>query len=893
MNLRDLFLRVRALAAPRRVERELHDELAFHIERETERQIAAGLSPTDARARALARFGSVPLAADQCRDARGTSFVDDLVRDVLYAFRTFGRTPLAALTIVATVALGLGLIAVVFGVYNTFFLRVDAVRNPGELFAVERLTDSATDASMPFTRPEYEAMRRDTGVFTDAVGMLIPGDTRIDGRRVTSALVTGNFFQVLGVQAAHGRTLTPEDDERFAGRPVMVLSHMGWNKVFGGDLTVIGRDVPINSRPYKIVGIMPEGFRGLLIGPPDYWAPLALAGQFRDTYAGREDEIAIDVVGRLKPGVSPEAATAVLTAWDSGRTDLKTVPKRPVDIRLTPRQGTLSASVRGQLMIFSPIFFAFGLILMIGCTNVANLLLARGVSRQREIGIRLSLGASRQRIIRQLLTESLLLALAAAACGLALSRLFLTGTLYAATSMVPSELWQADITRWAPAADWRVVVFLVAGAIVSTVFFGLAPALQATRLELVRTMRGELTRDARPGRARHALIAVQVGASTLLLICAAIFLRGAFAAATVDPGVRTSDTVMVAVTNEPRRAALLQAVTVHPSVTTVASSSQQTRVVAETFVSAESPADRPAEVPSRLAVDHMAVSPEYFDVLGVDVVSGRGFTPAERSAEAGVVVVSETIARRLWPNRNAVGQSLRLHAPQSASPGVLSRPSRTFTVVGIVRDVGGGLRLPDLFTFRGVYLPTGPENPGTSLTLRVRGDPEQARQDLLERLTRVDPGLGAINTMRSFAALQTNLLRIAFWVTVVLGGLALALTLSGLFSVLAYVVEQQAKEIGVRMALGATTRNVAGRVLSQALRPVGVGLVAGGGLAAGLAIVLMTTSAASEIGSIVHVYDPVAYAASLVLIVTSCVVAASIPALRAASVDPIGTLRQD
>jgi putative ABC transport system permease protein len=207
--------------------------------------------------------------------------------------------------------------------------------------------------------------------------------------------------------------------------------------------------------------------------------------------------------------------------------------------------------------------------------------------------------------------------------------------------------------------------------------------------------------------------------------------------------------------------------------------------------------------------------------------------------------------------------------------------------------VGGGLRLPDLFTFRGVYLPTGPENPGTSLTLRVRGDPEQARQDLLERLTRVDPGLGAINTMRSFAALQTNLLRIAFWVTVVLGGLALALTLSGLFSVLAYVVEQQAKEIGVRMALGATTRNVAGRVLSQALRPVGVGLVAGGGLAAGLAIVLMTTSAASEIGSIVHVYDPVAYAASLVLIVTSCVVAASIPALRAASVDPIGTLRQD
>ncbi len=273
-------------------------------------------------------------------------------------------------------------------------------------------------------------------------------------------------------------------------------------------------------------------------------------------------------------------------------------------------------------MIFSPIFFAFGLILMIGCANVANLLLARGVSRQREIGIRLSLGASRRRIIRQLLTESLLLALAAAACGLAVSRLFLEGALYTVTTTVPPEILEVDLSRYAPAAaDWRVLVFLVAGAIVSTVFFGLVPALQATRLELVRTMRGEVTRDARPGRARHALIAVQVGASALLLICAAIFLRGAFAAATVDPGVRTSDTVMVTIANEPRRAALLQAVTAHPSVAAVAASSQPTLAVADTSVSAEATADRPAEMSSRLPVDQMAVSPEYFDVLDIDVVS--------------------------------------------------------------------------------------------------------------------------------------------------------------------------------------------------------------------------------------------------------------------------------
>src|SRR6185295_12147811 len=304
-------------------------------------------------------------------------------------------------------------------------------------------------------------------------------------------------------------------------------------------------------------------------------------------------------------------------------------------------------------------------------------------------------------------------------------------------------------------ADWRVLVFLVAGAILSTVFFGLVPALHATRLELVRTMRGELTRDARPGRARQILIAAQVGASALLLISAAIFLRGAFAAATVDPGVRTIDTVTVAIPNEPRRAALLQAVRAHPLVAAVAASSPPTEAVAD----------------SRL-VDQMAVSPEYFEVLGIDVVRGRRFTTAERSVEAGVVVVSDTAARRLWPNRNPVGQVVRLGA--SPSDSTLA-PTHTLTVIGVVRDLGGGLQFPDLFAFRGVYLPARPEDLGTSLTLRVRGELEQARQVLLKSLTSVDPGLGAINTMQSIAGMQTSILRIAFWVTVVLGGLALVL----------------------------------------------------------------------------------------------------------------------
>ncbi len=879
MIMRDLFLRVRALVARNRIERELDEELAFHIERETRKQIAAGLSPVDARARALARFGPVPLAADQCRDARGVGFVDDLVRDVLYAFRMFRRAPLAAFTIVATVALGLGLVAVVFTIYNFLMLRVDAVRSPEELFAVKlsRPAGPGTDDdAVSFTPPDYEAMRRETGVFTDVVATLDGGSPTIDGRLGRPFHVTGNYFQVLGVQAAFGRPLLPEDDERNEGRPAIVLSHAGWQKLFAGDRGVIGRRVTIGGAPYEIVGVMPEDFRGLAVNPPDYWLPLALAGQFHDAAAVREQG-GIEIIGRLKPGLSSEAAAAALSAWASGRAELQTPARRPIQAWLLPRQGTLSGE--GSGIVFAPLFFAFGLILMIGCANVANLLLARGVSRQREIGTRLSLGASRRRIIRQLLTESLILSLAAAACGVVVTQVFLDGVLHAVITTLPPEIARlvSLLNVSVPTADWRVVVFLMAGAMVSTVFFGLAPALQATRLDLVRTMRGEGTRDARPGRARHALIAVQVGASALLLICSAIFLRGAVAAATKDPGVRTSDTVMVNIDNESKRGAVLQSLTADPLVAAIAASSRSTRGVVETSRSS-----------SRTSVDRMAVSSEYFNVLGLEFVSGRGFGQAERRAEAGVAVVSEAIARQLWPNGDGIGQVVRLEAPPPASPDIASEPSRSLTVVGIVRDPAPG----SVMAFRGVYVPTAPETSGTFLMLRVRGNPDQARVALIERLPGLDPAFGVM-TLRSINGMQAYLLQIGFGVTVVLGGLALVLTVSGLFSVLSYVVEQQAKEIGVRMALGAATKHVAQLVLFQSLRPVGIGLAAGGGLAVAVAIVLLSTSLAAEIGDSVNVRDPVAYVASLLVIVTVCVLAVSIPALRAARIDPIATLRKD
>jgi predicted permease len=878
MPLPDLLLRIRALIARRRVERELDEELAFHIERDTQKHIAAGLSPAEARTRALARFGSVALAAERCRDVRGTTIVDDVFRDIGYAFRTFRRAPLAALTIVATVALGLGLVAVVFTVYSFLMLRVDAVREPEELFAVKlsRPDGSGGSEAVSIAPADYDALRSETGVFTDVAAMLDAGPSNIGGRSVRPKSVTGNFFQLLGVQAALGRTLMPSDED---GGSAIVLSHAGWHKLFQGDRAVIGRHVVISGAPYEVVGIMPEGFRGLGVTPPDFWLPLSVSTRLLDPSVVREGG-GIEPIGRLKPGQSREAAAAVLAGWASGRAGLSTSAARPVQVWLIPSQGTLSGDGLGMHMVFAPLLLAFGLILAIGCANVANLLLARGVARQREIGTRLSLGASRRRIVRQLLTENLILSLAAAACGLVLARLFLDGAVYAVVTTLPPEISQlvTMLNLSAPTADWRVVVFVVAGAIASTAFFGLAPALQATRLDLVRTMRGEVARDARPSRARHTLIALQVGASALLLICAAVFLRGALGVATRDSGVRTTDTLWVNIDDESRRGALLRELRSDPIVAAVAASTPSTHGIVETSMSQ-----------SRTPADQIGVSSGYFDVLGFELLSGRSFTPAELTADAGVAVVSEVLARQLWPRDNAVGQTMRLEAssPTPSDSRPFSTP-RTLTVIGVVRDQVSavGMRV------RGVYLPTGPDAAGTSLMLRVRANPEQARVALASRLPGLDPGFGVM-TLRTVVGMQAYALGLAFWAAVVLGGLALALTVSGLFSVLSYVVAQQTKEIGVRMALGAATKHVTQLVLVQSLRPVAIGLAAGGGLAAAVAIVLIATPLAAEIGDSVNVLDPVAYAWSLMVIVSSCLVAVSLPALRAARIDPIETLRKD
>jgi predicted permease len=874
-------------------ESDLREELQFHIEKETERLEASGVRADLARQQALRKFGAVEPTKEQCRDARGTAVADGLIRDVRYAWRSFLRAPLVAVTIVATVGLGLGLVTVVFTVLNAYIFRADAVRNPEELFAVERQPSAGSEDATGFTRQQYDALIRDTNLFSETFATTGDVAAWIDGVRREGRLVTGNFFRVLGASAARGRVLLPSDDEQ-GGALAIVLSDRAWQQYFASDPGVLDRPLLLNGAQFHVVGIMPEDFRGLEpVAAPDFWAPLALRSEFRRGAQG--DASDLRAVGRLKPGVSTAQAITQLRTWD-----LQQPAERPRDrttpsLVLEPRPGTVPLST-DTLLAFMPLFFAFGLILVIGCANVANLLLARAVARQQEIGIRLAIGASRRRIIWQLLTENLLLALVSAVVAFFISRLVLIGVMYVVMTTFPPDI--GNIRLAVPPADWRVALFLLAGAFISTIFFALAPALQSTRLDLVHAIRGDVVRNARPGRARDLLVVMQVTGSVLLLICAGIFLRSSWAASTVDPGLRTEGIVSVRLLNEPSRGAVLDMLTREPLVETVAASwPGQLGGLGALPAFVQGPR-------GRSPITYQFSSPEYFTIFGIDLVRGRGFTAAERTVNDAVAIVSAKTARQLWPDADPLGQVLRIEPDIDGvarieggreiakSNNPLLAP-RSVVVVGVARDVAGirlaGVRIGEV----GVYLPVSAEAPAAVLTMNVRGDAERARHVIVDRLAAINPNAGEVSTLRTIARGEVYLLSIPFWLTLVLGTLALMLTLTGLFSVLSYLVERRTREIGVRMALGATRRNVSALVLWQSARPVGIGVLVGVALTSGMAALLLATPAAETIGSTVRLFDPLAYIGSLLCIVAACAGATLVPALRAGRINPLIALRQD
>ncbi len=879
MKAKDLWLRFRAVAFRWTVERELQDELAFHLEMQTRKNVGAGLPEAEARRQARVRFGPKPLIEDQCRDARGIGLLETLCQDMRYAFRSFRRAPTFAMTVIGTIALGLGLNAAFFTLFDAYVLRPLAVRDPYSLYSFTWMDEARRYHS--FTWPEYQQFRSDNHVFSEVFAVRKQLMTRIDGHPAYGELVTGEYFRMLGVEAVMGRTLSDDDASTPGQEAVVVLSHAFWQRYFGADPFIIGKKILIRGYPCEVIGVLRDGFAGLDVLPHDFWAPLTLSPQLEDgaDVFGPDHPNRLDIVGRLKPGVTRKSAQTLLTAWAQRLTAGRRDGDKAVGVLLESRATSIALSPL-MLLLFAPIFAAFALVMVIACANVANMMLARGLARQREIGIRLSLGAAQSRVVRQLLTESALLAVPAAAAGFVISQTAVELSVRALFATMPAEY--AEYIRFVPLlSDVRVVAFMLAAAAGSAVLFGLAPALETTRPGLVQAARGDFLYNVRPARPRNVLVVIQITASVCLLICAGLLLRGSNRFRDIDSGLRTRDVIEIYV-RERTRARVLPALGSVPVVRGIGAVSS---VPLDATAPRISVTARAGAVP--VSVAYRFASPEFFAVFDVPLRAGRLFTQAESQTGGAVAILSQTAARRLWPNGGGVGEALMMAADSRTAGGTKIQRYSRVEVVGVAGDIATGYG-ESQSDKTAIYVPASSRDAGTVLVARVSGETEAARRAIDAALTAVDPGaVDHIHRMQELVVGRVYPLRVAYWLSAMVGGLALILTISGIYGLLACVVAERRKEMGIRMALGATASAVTGLVLKQSLRLAAPGLAIGALMAVGASRVL-----ASRL-IMLNTFDPGAYAWGMLLVLIACLAAAWVPAVRATRIDPVGRLRQD
>ena len=801
-----------------------------------------------------------------------------VLQDLRITLRGLRRSPAFVLTVVLTIALGLGLNTSAFTVFNAYVLRPLAVRDPGSLYEVSVQDRRGGGGRPSLSWGQYQELRA-LPISKEGFAYALTF-ARSERRPMLGDAVTGDAFSVLGTVPALGRLLLPEDATPPDGEPVIVLSYDAWKGQFAGDSGVVGRKLLLRGVPVTIVGVAAMPFTDISRAvPPDFWAPLTLLHRLEgtdDLFGAKQPQVLRPVL-RLKAGVDPLEARAVLETWAA-----RTTANLPDSLRWThvdlvsvTRALPLTAET---IAIFMPAAVAFGLVLLIACVNVANVLLARAIARQREVGIRLALGAQRGRLVRQLLTESMLLAIPAAVLGFVISQATLDGAVRVMFASAPAEF--VPYLRVLPLTpDLRVFAFLLLAALASALAFGLLPALQATRLNVVQAARGEFDSGFRPGRMRAVLVVAQIGVCSLLLIVTGVLIRGARTADRLPTGMRTRDVVQLTLDDRARRATL-ERLRSEPTVSLVGASTQSPLDGMYPSLGVRAAGGQQIAV---AGIDF--VDAGFFGVLDVPMVRGRAFTAAEERLGLPVAVVSEAAARALWPGRDPVGEFVE----QSAEPPRNSRLARVRSarVVGVSRNavsgwIGTGLDRPV------VFYPTSADSAGTQILARVTGDARQAEQRIDRDIAAVDEGaVIEIHTLDDYLAVQRWPFKIFSLVSAAIGAIALVLTLIGIYGVLSYVVAQRTKEIGIRMALGASARIVVGNVVRQSLRYAVVGIAGGSVLALGVSKLF------ASVLVIVDTFDPAGYAFGAIVVLVACLAAAWAPSRRAAHVDPLEALRQE
>jgi predicted permease len=877
----DVTVRVRALFGRRAMRARVEEEMRLHVEMREESLVRAGLTLAEAKRRARREFGNIAVLKESVADMWKYGTLERLVQDLRYGLRTLGRTPGFTAVAILVLALGIGANATVFTFVNAFFLKPIDASDPDRVVRVYSGRGANTSHRLYLDYRDRNATLEGLAAFQMvSVGLRIDREIEHGFGQIAS----GNYFSLLGVPAAHGRVLAASDD-RAEAPPVVVLAHAFWRQRFGASPDVIGRTLSINDRPFTIVGVAQEGFTGImkpLTG--DFWVPLSTDTALRPALdaGARLDSLSLHLVGRLKPGVAITRAQADLETL--GRAIRAAAGEPPLDRQVVSVYpgSQLQVEIAPPILAFVSVLMAvMMLMLLIVCTNVANLVLARAASRQVEMAIRQSIGAGRGRLIRQLLTENLLLSGAGALGGLAFA--------YWCTRLLMAAQWPVPV----PLAlnlpiDWRVLGFTALVAMLATALFGIAPAMAASRVDLVGVIKGFGGPDRRHGRARATFLVAQVSMSVLLLVTAGLFILAFRAAQSIDTGFDGSHVITASLdlqargyTPERGRAfvrTLTERLEAAPGITT-ANAIDITPLTlsnnANFFIRDGDSALAPNQRPALPMVYLNAVGPGHFRTLAIPVVEGRDFTASDTETAPRVAIVNETLARRFWPGQRAIGQRLR--------NGDGSDPME---VIGVARDskyvsVGEDPRPFMYRPFAQAYTPQ------VTLLVRAAGAPNTVLPAIVQAVRELDAGVPVFNVATMDAATSVSLLpaKLAGRVLTVLGVLALALSALGTYGVLSFLVRSRSRELAIRLAIGATPRDIATLVVRHALTWTGTGALIG----LGLALVLTRFLASFLYG--INPTDLVTFVSVPVLIALVAGVAAFLPARRASRQDPLVTLR--
>src|SRR5215469_4164404 len=881
---------------------QLDSELRFHVEQQTADNIAAGMSPEEARRRTLAQFGGLESRKEEAREARGTQFFDSLIQDIRFAFRILRKTPVVTAIALLSLALGIGANTAIFSLIDAVMLRMLPVQNPEQLAQITFLSPTSSRPPASVTNPIWEQVRDHQDAFSGVFAWSPEMFDLAEGGEVNNIngiYASGDYFDVLGVHPAAGRLLTASDDVRNCPG-VAILGYGFWQSHYGGAQSAIGSSIRLNGHYFPIVGVAQRGFFGTDVGENlDVVIPICaeatLAG--KDSALDIRDDWWLMMMGRLKPGVTVEQAEArmkVLSqplfsavvpqdwpAKDQDRFRKFTFGILPGATGTAGRYG-LRIQYSAPLKI---LMFVVGLVLLIACANIASLLLARSAARQKEIAVRLSLGASRARLIRQVLTESIVLSAAGAILGVLFAR-------WGSALLVRFVSTQKNQVFLDLKMDGRVLAFTIGIAVLCGLLFGILPALRGTRIDAISAMK-EGQSQSSGGRSHSSaarwIVAAQVALSLILVVEAGIFIRIFANLMTVDAGFDRNNVLMVeanihnAGIAEPARAPLYgQMLAKLQALPGVVSASQcwMTPLSGGQWDNNVTIAGHP--LPSGVDPDTLLnwVTPGYFETMRTPLLEGRMFDARDTATSTPVVIVNQLLARRYFGAQSAIGEHLT-----GGSQGMLRQPME---IIGVVQNAKY-TSLQEVFQPE-AYFPLSQikgVGEGTAFEIRTAIRPSSLIPAVRDTMASVN-NLASLQftTLKQKADDSVAMEHLMAVLSGFFGGLALLLTAIGLYGVMAYVVTQRTHEIGIRIALGAQHSSILRLVLRDALIVLAAGIAAGLGVTWIMRLVMQ---------ALYGIKSQDVWAISLAVVVMACValVATYIPARRAMKVDPMVALRYE